>query len=534
MLRIHRIIGLSLACVLVLGAPAAVSGKSAECRGRGHTKENPGKGQGRGCEDHEQPVGRSENSSEERGNKNGHPHGGPPGHDREAKSQPDPQGPPADPPGPPGTASDDADPPVHGGAMGVDIEVDVNRVVAEVGSTLVYEITIANEGTTTTPLTVVDDLPAEVEFLSSSHDVAAGGDGSVTWSIDEIRPGSQTTITWTGRVVRSGDLDAANIVSVEARGLDAPAVETHTYLATVQGVRMQRSPAEPDWGTHEERRVVFRSAGAHAPATTTPSAGQPSQLPRTGFGALQLALLAGLLLLGGLILIGRAKPYAAAAMMVVLVAAACTSEAPAPQTTPRIETPDSEDEVLGTRIQRKGGNNTTPAPEQTAPSIAADPNDDPADTAAPDVPATDTEPDDGVVRDVVLVEVPNDPPAPEGLGSIDGSNSTTVVWDETSREMLSATSSRTFGSDVQAEVLTSVTDGGNGMNAIVSLTNVTDDQRLVVDGHLVLHVQGPGGTDVQFESAPLDEILEPGDTVSADFLWALPSGSYFITASFAS
>lgn len=542
-MKIHRLIVLLLASILVLGAPSALAGEgnhkndgttaSGEgCRGHGPDKEeNPGKGHDRSCDDG------GTTSPDDGGTKGGtdadddpgsagkdHPHGGPPGQDP-ANEQPS--------GGSPGPPAGNGQPPGQTIPGTFTLDVTVDNVVAQVGTTLTYQITLTNTASQAAAVTVQNAVPQEVDFVSATHDPAVSG-GSIQWSLTDLAPGSVTTLTWTGRVARAGDLDALNVVTIASAGEDVT-VETHTYLASVQGLRLQRSATDPDWGTHEERRVVFRAAPPHAGETAGASTGGSAQLPQTGVPALEVALIAILMLLGGLVLLGRGKRVAAAAMMVVLVMAACTSEPPVEPPLERNDASSDEesddeegDQVLGTRVgkddEEEGAEDGATA-GGTEDSEAADEGTEDTEEAADD-------PGEELVKEVVLVQVPNEAPDPEALGSANGLNTVSLTWDEPTRSIGTATSSRFFQSGSPIDLLSSVSDAGDGIGTTVTLTNITDDERLLVRGHLVLTVTGAGGTVVELTSPAIDTVLDPNDEVSTDFVLALPTGSYVIDSSF--
>ena len=558
MLTPHRLIGLTLATLLVLWAPSAIAGEKGKDKEQtagsedcpGNSGNGNGHGHGRSCDENasqeeapEQEETSSEQSAEEdESGGNGHPHGGPPGKQR-ANQQPTPSPSPSPSPSSPGTGQ----PPGHGDSGTLDVQVEVNRVVAQVGATLTYEIHVTNTGTSPVSAIVRNEIPHEVDLVSAVLPRRAAGAAPFGWSLENLAPGSVTTLRWTGHVARLGDLDAVNVVKVEGAGLESSAVETHTYLASVQGLRVHRSSSEPDWGTHTERRVVFRAADPDVAGAAGDPAGAPAQLPRTGLPVLEISYVAALLLLAGLVLLGKGKRLAAVGMMLVLVTAACTSE---PPTTPSDDRdPGAEaaeerkeekkdDRVLGTRVTKEDRK----APEEEddgsgtgstgVPGVDSDEDDETTDVEDPDGSDVATDDDEALVREVVLVPVPNQAPEPQQLSSTDASNTISLVWDQSSRSMPMATSSRLIQSGSPVEVLSSISDSGNGMNANVSLANITEDERLLARGHFAIEMIGADGTVIRLTAPPVDEVLDPGDGVSADFVLAAPSGSYTLLASF--
>ena len=424
------------------------------------------------------------------------------------------------------------------------VNVSVDRSIAQVGQTLTYTITVTNPSSVPVSPTITNSIASEVQFLSATAQPAPSfGSGSLTWTPTNLAPGTTRSLTWQGRVVRIGDLDATNTVT----GTGIAPIETHTYLAQVKGVVLHRSPGEPDWGTHEERKVVFTTEQRDATAPDDVAAQSSGALPYTGAPVIPLVVLAALLLFGGCMLMThRGRRFSAVALMLVLVAASCTSETP-----PRDQVTQSDegDEVLGTRIGRGDGttdtqdddannttgNNTTGDGSNSGDEAADDDgenssaDDDPV--TPPDGPAPATEPDEVITRDVTTVEVPNDPPAARSLEPSSADNEIFLDWDAANRSIEGANSRAIFRADSPIQFLTSLREGGGGMSAEVTITNVTDAERLLVDGSLVLTISGSAGS-IELTSPRLQQVLDPDDQVSANFEFALPSGSYEIVANY--
>lgn len=421
------------------------------------------------------------------------------------------------------------------------VNVSVDRTIAQVGQTLTYSITVTNPSSATITPTITNTIASEVQFLSATAQPAPSfGSGSLTWTPTNLAPGATRTLTWQGRVVGTGDLDATNTVT----GTGIAPVETHTYLAQVKGVVLNRSPGEPDWGTHEERKVVLSTEERDVTAPADVAAESSGALPYTGAPVIPLVVLAALLLIGGCMLMTqRGRRFSAVGMMLVLVAASCTSEAP-----PRDQATQSDegDEVLGTRIGR-GSDNEDDRTTDTEGNDAnnGDANNDEAtgDTDGGNAPSDEnpltpsedpaptTEPEEVITRDVVIVEVPNDPPAARTLESSSADNEIALDWDATSRSIIGASSRAIFRADSPIQFLTSLREEGGGISAAVTITNVTDAERLLVDGSFVLTIRGPAGS-VELTSPRLQQVLDPDDRVSAGFEFALPSGGYEIVATY--
>jgi uncharacterized repeat protein (TIGR01451 family) len=430
--------------------------------------------------------------------------------------------------------------------------------MARVGDTLTYIITLRNPGTTAVSPTATITVPDEVQFLSATAQPGPTyGAGSLTWTATDLVPGGVRSLTWQGRVTQAGDLDAVSTVTVP--GSTTPSLEAHTYLAQVAGIVLHRSPGEPDWGTHQERKVVFRTVTrpvSGAPNDVASSAGSGGVLPLTGAPVLSIMFVAALLIAGGCMLAtNRARRVSAVALLVVLVAAACTSDAPPrDQTTESQDQSDEGDEVLGTRLgedDNGGGDGNANEGDDSGDGAAdgtdgdgdgagaedqgtSDPDDDDATeddpVAAPDT-GTATRTEEVTTRDVVLVEVPNEAPAPRALGPSRADNEISLDWDAASGTITGASSRAIFRADSPIQFLTSLDDGRGRASAEVTLTNVTDAERLLVGGHFVLSVSGAEGS-FQLSSPSLEQVLDPGDEVSAAYEFALPSGSYQIVAEY--
>jgi hypothetical protein len=80
-----------------------------------------------------------------------------------------------------------------------------------------------------------------------------------------------------------------------------------------------------------------------------------------------------------------------------------------------------------------------------------------------------------------------------------------------------------------ASLWTSVLREGSRIEA--ELINETKDRALLVHGHVVYELQGPGGT-TEHSSEPLDVTLGPGEKLVVEFLLELPSGDYEGSSSF--
>jgi uncharacterized repeat protein (TIGR01451 family) len=558
MIRPRYLIHLALVAALLLVAPTALADPG---NGKGSDKcsaEHPGNGHR--CPSEEEASAEDGSSSEEpsegeatddEATHNEQPNEGRPDADQNAEdnsSQNQPS------PTPTSSSSPTPSPTPTPTATAVPgdpyVNVSVDRSIAQVGQTLTYTITVTNPSSATITPTITNSIASEVQFLSATAQPAPSfGSGSLTWAPTNLAPGATRTLTWQGRVVGIGDLDATNTVT----GTGIAPVETHTYLAQVKGVVLHRSPGEPDWGTHEERKVVFTTEERDVTAPDDVAAQSSGALPYTGAPVIPLVVLSALLLLGGCMLMTqRGRRFSAVGLMLVLVAASCTSETP-----PRDQATQSDegDEVLGTRIGRDDneGDGATDtqgndaAENDTAENDTNDNDnnsgDDTADTGGEnspddddpitpaDDPAPATGPEEVITRDVVTVEVPNDPPAARSLEPSNADNEIFLDWDAATRSIIGASSRAIFRADSPIQFLTSLREGGGSMSAGVTITNVTDAERLLVDGNFVLTISGSAGS-IELTSPRLQQVLDPDDQVSAGFEFALPSGSYEIVATY--
>ncbi|HWL64622.1 MAG TPA: LPXTG cell wall anchor domain-containing protein [Actinomycetota bacterium] len=428
----------------------------------------------------------------------------------------------------------------------VSTAVTPSTSLAQVGDTVTWTISITNETSADlADVVVVDAVPTEfavLEAATSETTPATIERGFVTWTIPSLPVGAATVLTWDGRVDSLGDLEALNSVTVSAPSLESTVTDASVFLGGSVDVLVRQSAQKPDWGTEQRTvKLNFNRPPSSVAGGAADADAAPGLLPMTGAAVDGWIVLAGLLMLTGAVLLVRRRSMrtAATCLLIALVLAACTSD-PEDTTQARPEASespgDSEDRVLGKRIERNDagegdGRNELPETELPSDEVAEAPSE-----------GTDTSDDPGPSADVVaqqpapqpsttVVEVPADPPAPVPLAATPGDNTMTFEWDEPSRSVLSAASSRVLRAGAPTELLTALTDPQDHLGARVDLTNITDDRRLHVAGHLVLEVAGAGGT-TSFTSDAIDQVLDPGDSVAADFEFLLPSGSYSITARF--
>lgn len=554
-------IHIALATALLFVGPAALADPGNGHGRCGRSDEHPGNGKGPKCSSEEDGSSSSEASpspspSEDpsgEGSENENPNEGPPSHSNgnppEKDNRPNKEDPPRAQPSPTPSGS-----PGDPGSVLVDAFVD--RSMAQIGDTLTYTIIVRNPGTEAISPTVTSAVPEEVRFLSANAQPGPTySAGTLTWTATDLAPGAVRSMTWTGRVVAAGDLEAVNVVTTT--GSTTPAIEAHTYLADVQGVVLHRSPQEPDWGTHEEREVVFSTE--ERPATVAPgeaAANSSGALPYTGAPVIPMLFGAALLVAGGCMLAtNKARRVSAVALLVVMVAAACTSDAPPRDETAQTDESDQGDEVLGTRVGRgndgdesQGGNGgASDASDENQGSPTRGSGEDAGEDDGPTTPdgdqgdategappvAAPAEPEEVTTREVVVVEVPNEPPAPRSLESSSADNEISLGWNAASGSITGASSRAIFRADSPIQFLTSLHDGAGRISAEVTMTNVTDEERLLVGGRFVLTVTGDEGS-FELASPTLEQVLDPDDEVSAGYEFALPTGNYEIVAAYVS
>jgi hypothetical protein len=135
------------------------------------------------------------------------------------------------------------------------------------------------------------------------------------------------------------------------------------------------------------------------------------------------------------------------------------------------------------------------------------------------VSATTRRPADSEANDVGHVEP---------LGPVSPSNHTSYTWDaEVQDHTVAASSTRWLRGT--ASLWTSIPGADSRVEA--ELINETKDRSLLVHGHVVYKLQGPGGT-TEHSSELVDVTLAPGEKVVVAFLLGLPSGDYEGSCSF--
>jgi hypothetical protein len=148
----------------------------------------------------------------------------------------------------------------------------------------------------------------------------------------------------------------------------------------------------------------------------------------------------------------------------------------------------------------------------------------------PDVTAA---PEDVLVPIVTTITVPVEGEREVvAAGAGPGDNMLSFDWDESTRSILSGSSSRMFHPDAATSLVAEQVITAGSVTTRVVLTNDTDDRDVRVTGRLVLEIEGTLAAGARLQSLPIDKTLAPGESVSAEFVYALPSGSYSVVPVF--
>jgi hypothetical protein len=98
---------------------------------------------------------------------------------------------------------------------------------------------------------------------------------------------------------------------------------------------------------------------------------------------------------------------------------------------------------------------------------------------------------------------------------------------------LQAASSVRFSPGATEELLVGLSSKGDRLSAPISLVNLSENRRLLVQGRLTLEVSS-GGRTSSLSSGPIDVVLEPGGQTTAVIAFSLPPGTYSAKAAFLS
>ena len=433
-----------------------------------------------------------------------------------------------------------------------------SALLAQVGDRVEYELVVANESTEILrDVTIVERVAPEVHVLAAP--LVAGVDAvqigrflekeDIVWVIDELDPGEEVGLPWAGQVQAPGDLAVVSNARATARRTDAVSASAEHFLA---------SPSTPTEESNPPFTPIVRRV-----AITTPAAA-PGTLPMTGLAGLWVAVGVIAILVGFTVWRfgsprARGKRIPGALLLLCLMTAACVSspsnEEPSASGTP---------EVKGRRIER--GNNNQQNEEQADSDTSQDGdgandndnannNGDASDENGQDGsndPADDDEPtdvpsDEVATTDEDEVVTPPAPPEEETVSfvtreltlgelPIEAAASSTGTsgrfeWDESSRSMISASSSIPAGNGPSPIVTTSLPVVSGTIVANVRIQNPFNDRRFHVEGHLVHEISGSGLT-TRLLSDPIDVVLAPGGSTLATFEYLAPSGTYDFTGSF--
>lgn len=436
----------------------------------------------------------------------------------------------------------------------------------EVGSQIEYEITVKNVGQhPAQAISLVNLVPGEVHVLSAG--IAPGVDAvqvghhkgkeDVVWVISKLNPNKSVRVTYTGVVERPGDLEALNRTRTVSSNAARTESQNRTYLADSGGGGADNPPFDPIREKHVTREKVVERPLVRKRVSTDPSAPGSSELPFTGIDPWATTTFGMLLLVLGVVLVhvssgnSDRRRVGAASVILLLVAGACITN-----------NADIEPEVLGTQITRSPEVPATDAPPTEAPPTdgsGANPGEGPSDPnngPGPTDPGNDSSGGNGspgsdgngsAAPDTTLVLVPGDPVTTferkvdfvtvtagdlpvHQLGSAQGSG-TTFSWDDSAGAITQATSSNSIVEGV-ASLSAQVSPQGDGMQLIVTLTNVAGQTRLGLSGNLAVEISRGGGGGRVLESGPVDLVLNPQGETTAEFAFRLPTGTYGARALF--
>jgi hypothetical protein len=271
----------------------------------------------------------------------------------------------------------------------------------------------------------------------------------------------------------------------------------------------------------------------------------PSALPFTGDelvpwligGLLVLAL--GLLALALAFANGRRLRKVHVLLVLCLLIAACMQDQQPTATPDRTEVrqpadegqseeeddPQDEERVKGRRFQR--GGDEVQATDAASDAVAQEPG-------VPTGPVEPVEPEATVtgVPITEIVEIPVAAPEPAPLGPVSGDNTLSYTWDESAREITAAASGRILRPAAITSLLSALSIQSPFIGVDVELTN-TGMEPVEATGRLVLSIADSAGRVItRLESGSINETLDPGDSISTRFSYALPSGDYVSVANF--
>lgn len=454
-----------------------------------------------------------------------------------------------------------------------------------VGGRVSYDITVKNMGEDPAEdVTIVNLVPSEVHVtgagLAPGVDAVqvgdSGGKEDVVWVINELAGGESITVTYTGAVEAPGDLQAVNKTRASSSNAGKDSSEERTYLSTSGGGGSSNPSFDPIREKHVTRHKVVTRPLVRKRVPTEPDApvgpAGAGELPFTGVDPLATITIGMVLIALGWVVVHATSVHAdrrriaVGSLVLLLVAGACMSNGGDEDVEPR---------VLGTQLTRSpdpAPADDDPVPEDDPGDNVTDPDDDtPDEEASEGGPTEGDNSDDANGRDGAegAADDDNGSAAPDGPDDADGSGTTTVLvpgdpittferdvdfititaddlavtdlasargsalsfgWDDGSGSVTQATSSQSTIDDV-ADLSAQISTAGRGMNLTVSVTNVSVDRVLHVDGRLAVELSAGGGPHI-LQGPALNEDLNPGGSSSASFSFRLPTGAYSAAASF--
>jgi cytoskeletal protein RodZ len=444
-------------------------------------------------------------------------------------------------PSPSPTSSESPD-----GSRGLAVSATSRGLVFQLRQGVAYSVTVTNPGSEpATGIVVSNEVAPEIDVrdvplipeASTITLSSLGRSERIVWTFDRLGPGRSVQLPWTGEVGFLGDFIADNSVTAVADSGTSRA-DDRIFLAGASTSADTGAPSEPR--PRVKRKLIVRHEVRTVPGdNVAPSA--PSSLPFTGTG-ISPWIVGGLIIaaLGILVLViaRRSKLRKVhVLMMLCLLIAACMQDQPPTATPdrPQVSEPsedEDDDRVRGRRFRRGQDEREAPSGPTDEPDAVA------AGEPVPQVePPTEPEPaiPDASVTTVPVtevVEIPVAAPEPTRLGPVSGDNTITYTWDEAAREVTAAASGRILRPGATASLLSALSVQSPFIGLDVELTN-TGTEAVRATGRLVLSIAGSGGGVItRLESGSIDETLDPGDSVSTRFSYALPSGEYVSVATF--
>lgn len=426
--------------------------------------------------------------------------------------------------------------PAPGGPPHASLELTsrASRILAEVGDEIVYTVTVSNTSDDElADVAVVDLVPAEVDVasvpLSDDVDAAQAGRSprgeDVVWILKTLPAGATVELSWTGVVATSGDLEATNVVQATIAGTREARASTTTFLGAATGIAAQKTAPQ----VMPRRVVTF----VRMPATDPKATGV---LPATGLGIdwfVWLALAVGLV---GMVLlvVGRPPATVLTGAGVALAIVALLSFVTLPSDTSRppsvSPTTQGDDQVKGKQIfpddDAREKADREKADARGKPDAGRGRPDEADGSGQGPVAGAEGNEQTVLVRTIRTVKVPVDAAS---IGDGAAANAFTFSWDEASRRIVQATSSRLL-TDAPYELLVSVGEGDRVIEATLTLRNVSDDL-IAVDGVLFHEIRGEGAA-LTLETERIDLVLRPGGEIRATFVYLLPTGDYEVGANF--